>query len=122
MEYSNIDLRIGESGFKNGEEIRLRIILLLALLLTASTINADITQGNDQNNIQACVLYGTDKQLGFPIVKQKCAEVRISINCNEAVVDSQNINKIWRGYPKLNCSDPNIRAGLSELYLVEGID
>ena len=99
-----------------------RIILLLALLLSVSCSSAETVQVTHEKTVQACVLYGTNINMGYPISKQRCVEIRLSINCDEKVIDSGNSNKIWRSYPMLDCSDPNIKAGLSERYLLEGVD
>ena len=99
-----------------------RIILFLVLLHSAFYTNTETVQATDEKKVQACVLYGTNQNNGFPIPQQKCVEVLLSINCDEEVVDSENSNKIWRSYPRLDCNDPNIEAGLSERYLLEGVD
>ena len=75
-----------------------------------------------EKEVQACVLYGTNKNNGYPIPKQKCVEIRLDISCDEKIVNSDNNSKIWRSYPMSDCSDPKIKAGLSERYLLEGVD
>ncbi len=99
-----------------------RIILLLALSLSVSCSSTETAQVTHYKKVQSCVLYGTNKNKGYPIPKQRCVEIPLGINCDEKVVDSGNRSKIWRSYPMLNCSDPNIKAGLSERYLLEGVD
>ena len=99
-----------------------RIILFLALFFSVFNTSAETVPATDKKKVQACVLYGTNKNNGFPIPQQKCVEVRLGINCDEKVVDSENSNKIWRSYPMLYCSDLKIEAGLSERYLLEGVD
>ena len=99
-----------------------QVILFFALLHSTSPASAEAVQSAAETNIQACVLYSTDKNSSYPIPREKCVEVPLNINCNEQVVDSKTSNKIWRSYPEFKCTDPNIKTGLSERYLLEGID
>ncbi len=99
-----------------------RVIPLFSLLLFAMCANADTNQITQEKKVKACVLYGTNKNSGYPIPKQKCVETRLDISCNEKIVNSDNNSKIWRSYPMSDCSAPNIKAGLSERYLLEGVD
>ena len=99
-----------------------RIILFLALLLSVILISTKAAHATDEKKVQACVLYGTNKNDGYPIPLQKCVEVLLGVNCDEKVIDSENNSKIWRSYPLLDCSDPTIKTGLSKRYLLEGID
>ncbi len=59
---------------------------------------------------------------GYPIPRQKCVETSLNFACDKTVVNSNTNTKIWRVYPKLDCHDSVIKAGLSERYLLEGVD
>lgn len=99
-----------------------RIFLLVGLLLSNYCMSAEMTKSSSEKKMQACVLYGTNQNRGYPISKQKCVDIRIDINCTEKVVDSESSSKIWRSYPMLDCGSPSIKKGLSERYILEGVD
>ena len=99
-----------------------RVILLLGLLFSVFCAATESVKGTFEEQVQACVLYGTNENNGYPIPKQRCVETSLDIDCNEKVVDSETRHKIWRTYPMSDCRDPNVKAGLSERYLREGVD
>lgn len=93
------------------------LILTLLLLTACHTSVVDIN-----NQLQACVLYGTNKHSGFPIPLLNCTQISTDIECNQQIINSEHANKVWRSYPSLTCNHPNIASGLTERYLLEGID
>lgn len=94
-------------------------ILFFTLL---SLISCDTAHQDTPKPLQACVLYGTDDNTTSPIPLQKCVEIRPDTACNHKVINSENSSKVWRSYPLSLCSNPDIASGLTERYLLEGID
>ena len=99
-----------------------RMIIVLGLLCPTTCVTSGPINDSLEPKIQACVLYGTNERSGYPIPKLKCVETHVGIGCNQKVVDSDVSSKIWRVYPESDCSDPGVKAGLSERYLIEGVD
>ena len=96
--------------------------IILSLCFSAFMVNAESAKDTFEQHVQACVLYETNENEGYPIPKKKCVEIQLGIDCNKKIVDSDASSKIWRAYPMLNCRNDNIKKGLSERYLLEGVD
>jgi len=96
--------------------------LLFSSFALISCANSKGVTTSDIKQVKACVLYATNDNKSYPIPKLECAITRLDIHCDEKVINSDNLSKIWRSYPVNQCDSVNIKATLSKRYLVEGLD
>lgn len=94
-------------------------VFVVSLLLLAS---CSTSNWGANAQLQACALYGTNNKSGYPIPLLKCKNIREDIACDEKSIDSEKSSKIWRSYPAFMCNSPHVVQGLTERYLLEGVD